>query len=832
MRVGQWLRLRNLLLVVAVLGLFPLSALAVQPVVKTVPWVATNPLIPHDTWNGKTIRLKGTTNVVGASFEYYWDFGDGTPPTPIAAVSNQYALEVQHAYTGSAGQIFTATLTVRDKTTGETGNKQYYVKIENKSLPVEVNVAIDEGLWYLHKTQSRSTSAGIDYGSWTGEPAVTASNVNAFESNGHLESGNADNPYTETVARGMKSLFTYLLSSSIGTTKSTINPVATVNPDSSVPPNGLGIYVNGTYPNYQGGMFIDAIIASGTPDKLTTTGSVNNVINRKYKDIVQDMVDFYAYSQYYDNRYGGWRYTASPYGGYDNSFNQWAAIGMIPAERAWLLTVPAWVKTANVNFLKYSQSTRADGSLGAFGYDSSYPVWGYYAVTPSGMVQMAMNGIGRGNSGANEPSWNKAETFMRTNFCNTGGAGNAVRDYYYGLFSFTKAMLLHDSNNDKVAEPIQFLAQQPGNINPIDWYSAEVSTGAPCDGVARTLVGDQSVAGNWTDHNFTAALYPFETAFALIMLNRTIFEAGQPVAVVQATPNPGVAGQAIALSGAASFHQDAAKAIVTWEWDLDNNGSFEVVGPLTSKSWPSVGDYPVTLRVTDNSSPAKTSTQTLTVRITTPPIGPTANAGGPYNFCLNKKPWFLDGTKSINPDDGQSEPSRPGDSIKKYEWDLNGGSTFADLGPTPDVTAFFTTKGIGAYLVQLKVTDNTATSFPSSGMVDLTSIKSAQVFVKAETDQACVSCISNLSARPKSGKVGLTWSKKPTAASYNVYRGTISGGPYVKIGTAVNTSLAIVSFFDNTVVNGTTYYYIVREVAASSNEYCQSNQASATPTTY
>jgi len=35
-------------------------------------------------------------------------------------------------------------------------------------------------------------------------------------------------------------------------------------------------------------MFMDAIIASGTPDKLTTSGN-SDISGRKYRDIVQDM---------------------------------------------------------------------------------------------------------------------------------------------------------------------------------------------------------------------------------------------------------------------------------------------------------------------------------------------------------------------------------------------------------------------------------------------------------------------------------------------------------------------------------------------------------------
>ena len=84
-------------------------ASAAPPVVKTVPWVATNPLIPHDTWSGKQITLKGTADVQGAAIQYTWDFGDGSP-VATGTVTNMYAVEALHAYTGAPGTIFTARL--------------------------------------------------------------------------------------------------------------------------------------------------------------------------------------------------------------------------------------------------------------------------------------------------------------------------------------------------------------------------------------------------------------------------------------------------------------------------------------------------------------------------------------------------------------------------------------------------------------------------------------------------------------------------------------------------------------------------------------------------
>ena len=829
-------------LVVLALGVVATSGVAhaVMPVVKTVPWLATNPLIPHDTWSGKSITLKGTSDQQAANFEWTWDFGDGTP-VATGTVTNRYAIEATHTYTGAEGTIFTARLSVRDTTTNETASKEYYVKIQAQSLEIEVNRAIDEGLWYLHKTMRRYND-GMDKGDWLESTscgtrcasstyyAVTPANLNAFLSNGHSEAGSASNPYTETVQRGMRRLFEFLLAEAIPATEpAPPDGVGTFSPDSNG--NGLGIRVNQSDYPYQGGPFLDAIVATGTPNAVVPTGGAN-IAGRTYGDIVQDMVDSYAYGMYDPPAagYGGWRYGWENFP--DNSANQWAAVGIIAAERSFGTTVPPEVKVANVNWLVYSP-----GANGAVGYTAANSfAWGPYAVTPSGMVQMVMNGIGRGNAGP--PSWDTAETYLRDRFHNTGGASNAIKDYYYGLFSFTKSMLLHDANGDGVSEPITLLQSSTAGVDPIDWYAAQQDLAQPnsannTDGVARTLINDQNAAGYWYGHNYYSLQYPFETAWAVLMLNRTVFESGLPVAVATATPNPAVAGQTIQLSGAGSFHQDPTKSIVMWEWDLDNDGTYDVSNVATTVSFPAVGNYPVKLRVTDDSVPAKTAVTTVTIIVSTPPLPPTAEAGGPYNFCTNKTPWFLDGTASSNPDEGQSEPGMPPDTITEYAWELSGDNSFNDaLGAQPDVTAFFQALGVGNYLVQLRVTDNTAAAYPSSGMPNLTDTDSAQVNVKDAGDPAC-SCVSDLTANVvlngASFNGRLRWTWRSGAIQYNVYRGTAAGGPYAKIAT-VSTQVVSGSgiYFDTSAPGGAKYFWVVREAALNGDELCQSNEASAT----
>jgi hypothetical protein len=315
------------------------------------------------------------------------------------------------------------------------------------------------------------------------------------------------------------------------------------------------------------------------------------------------------------------------------------------------------------------------------------------------------------------------------------------------------------------------------------------------------------------------------------MLNRTVFQAGAPVAVAVATPNPATAFATIHLDGSGSFHQDPAKHIVKWDWDINHDGVFELHGAQVTTSYPAVGTYPVTLQVTDDGTPPATASTIITILVSTPPIAPTANAGGPYDFCPQAKPWFVDGSKSVNPDDGKHDPGAPGDFIKSYLWDLTGGTTFPNplgsSGVTLDVTSYFTTAGTGNYLVDLQVTDNTALSFPSSGQPDLTGTKTAQVHVLAATDPICTSgCINNLSALAKNKQVQLTWALVAGADHYNVYRSQVNGGPYTQVGTATKTQTV---YFDYTVTNGQTYYYVVRPAALSGVETCQSNQVSAAP---
>jgi hypothetical protein len=491
-------KLQRILDFLSVLG--PASAEAAPPRVVCVPQLPSDLLVPHETWSGETTILKGMArdddgDLTGGS--YYWEFGDGGVSLS-QSITDPHNLAATHTYVADPGTLLIARLNVTDAA-GETSSDEYRVLVKERTLDVEVNKAIDDGLWWLYtyveETGSyeiipsnvlftstgeqglqgeyynnrnlsgdpvlirtdpeinfdwaySSPGAGVnsDFFSvrWTGEIEVaetgdylfstanddgvrlyidgnrviddwrshyttwnysvpiylsagrheiqleyyeydlpanvclywspvisyrwgntyaetftdyyanpTASAVQAFEINGHLETGDPDeDPYVDVVRGGID----YLL-----TTLSTYNMSLQGGEDPDSNGNGVGLAVDSDRSIYETGAVMDAFVASGTPDAITRAGGAN-VLGRRYQDIVQDMVDMYAWGQVDSgSAAGGWRYSWNSQA--DNSASQWAAIGMIAAERHFGCTVPQWVKDRNDSWLNNSYN-----SAGYFGY--------------------------------------------------------------------------------------------------------------------------------------------------------------------------------------------------------------------------------------------------------------------------------------------------------------------------------------------------------------------------------------------------------------------------------------------------------------------------------
>lgn len=821
--VPRWIRLAAPGAAALVLAAAASSAAAAPPEVVTVPWRGGLDL-PHETYNGKQIHLKGIARALAAGATASWDPGDGSAAkvvtvNPAASEPTvDYDLGVTHTYPPSApGTPYTATLTVCNPG-NECASDTYRVVVRARAIDVEINVAIDQGLWYLHRQQIRNPASSDDgrfpyTTSYSRDGMVTASAVQAFQINNHFKGGpDAQDPYADTVRRGLRYMFSRLVSTPI-------TPQAAGNPDTNG--NGLGVSPGNTatpLPTgvgndgpYQGGQFMDAIVTSktpnepvpaGTPLAALTSPSTGGAYN--YFDAVQDMVDMYAFGQNdpaTGAQRGGWRYGWN-YGSSDNSANQWAAIGIIPARDDWGATVPQFLIDENLIWLSASQTPAPPSPAIGYGYTGRGEG---SALSPSGLVQAVMDGVLKTDASR----WVGVEQRMADLW------SSWYRDTVdeYSLYALTKAM--------RLALPSPIIIMGTG-ANAIDWFKADCANPDACTssdrfGVARTLIRDQNADGLFNGSYRVSGNY--RSAWSVIMLTGTL--KLEPVAIADATPNPGASGVPVELDGTASFHQDPQRSIVKYEWDVDNDNVTDYVGATVSHAFTCTTlpcSFPVRLTVTDDGTPTPlVATTTVTVQITNPPHPPTAHAGGPYWACVGES-IALDGSDSFDIDEGTGLPGNDTDRITAWDWELNPPPfAYDDASGEMATTAYATP---GQKNIGLRVTDNSAAAFGGPNLTD-------EAFTEAKVVDC--GCVSNFTARAKLNKIQLTWAAVAGAANYDIYRSTAGASVgYSRIAADHVTSYA--TYLDSGLIKGKSYWYRVVPKSATGAELCGSAAASVVPT--
>ena len=770
-KTGRVFPAATMLLLLLLFLLLPSWALAAPPQVICVPQVPSDLLVPHDTWSGESTILKGVAkdsdnDLVDGT--YYWEYGDGGESAP-AAITNPDNLAVTHTYTAAPGTLFVARLHVTDAG-GESSSDDYRLIIRNESLDIEINKSIDDGLWWLY-THKETLAANqfrwnnVRHGNYYANS--TASAVQAYEINGHLETGDPDeDPYVNVVRGGidylMTRLITYTMTSQAGGHPEDYNNDGDGTNDGG---NGIGLSVSGNRPIYELGAVMDALVASGTQDALARTGGTN-VLGRRYQDIVQDMVDMYAWGMddAGGNR-GGWRYNWNSSA--DNSASQWGAIGMLAAESHFGCTVPGWVKTWNNYWLNASYN-----SAGFFGYTGTSAHRSGYATGPSGMVQLSFC-----DREVSDPRWQACQDYIDNRWNDFIRSNRDCR--YYSYYAFAKAMRL------ALPEEVTHLS------SGLDWYGDETV------GLARILVDRQNADGSWPYDGWPYVGERTAAAWNVIILTRTLFEK-PPVAIIHAQPNPGAVGQIIHFDASDSYHVDPAKEIVEYLWDFDASDGVDFVhpdatGPMVDHAYGDLGDYTASLKVIDNSTPSRFDIGTSTIQITIPPHPPTADIGGPYLATVGEAVQ-VDGSGSYDIDENL------GDSIVTWEWEADFvapydfGEASGQIATLPAFTA------AGRQDIGLRVTDNTAIAFPTAGSADLTDVDYGEVIVYEAG-------VTDLYARPKGTKCQLVWTHID-APLYEVLRS--ESGPnngFELIGTTASTYS---TYIDYNVVMSKDYWYRIR----------------------
>jgi PKD repeat protein len=228
-----------------------------------------------------------------------------------------------------------------------------------------------------------------------------------------------------------------------------------------------------------------------------------------------------------------------------------------------------------------------------------------------------------------------------------------------------------------------------GTIAKYEWDldgngSYEINAGSTASGTRSFSTSGERAVGLRVTDNLGA------TATTTVNVNVT---NRAPTASFTASPTSVPTGTNTTLNAAATSDPDGT--IAKYEWDLDNNGSYETSSGATASlttSYATAGTKTIGLRVTDNSGATAATTRTVTV----------TNRAPTASFTATPNPVAPGATVSFN----ASGSVDPDGTIAKYEWDLDGnGSYEINTGTAPTTSKSFSPAG--SKTIGLRVTDNT-----------------------------------------------------------------------------------------------------------------------------
>jgi hypothetical protein len=152
-----------------------------------------------------------------------------------------------------------------------------------------------------------------------------------------------------------------------------------------------------------------------------------------------------------------------------------------------------------------------------------------------------------------------------------------------------------------------------------DWQWAVQAGGTDYDvscGIYVNPIGNLSVTGYFlgvaTFGSTTLISSGYMDVF-VAKLSTVVGENQPPVANFTWTPQNPIPNQQITFDASASYDPDGT--IVLYEWDWNNDGVFDEshTTSMATHSWANVGNYPVTLRVTDDDDATDTETKTVNI---------------------------------------------------------------------------------------------------------------------------------------------------------------------------------------------------------------------------
>ncbi|MCB9559102.1 MAG: PKD domain-containing protein [Kofleriaceae bacterium] len=631
-----------------------------------MPWVATDPTVPHQAYNGHATTFKAIARGGDGNYTVEWDFdGDGTFDTTFPT-TNRYNLAATFTY---PDQVTTTgfNAVVRVTSNGETVTGTYPVRVfadvpadpgtaTDRQLQVMRGVAVDDALWYLHNQMTRTGNEGDAlYGAQAsgnipaGYPeAATAGFLWSLSLNGHFaafppayigalpdaadNSARWDNdPYAEDAMRAVN----YMLPRFViltGIPAADESNLSGFYPEVQKTPingtdDGVAFWHTSGEDSYVFGHMLASFAVSNLKGFVAQVGDPTYVLGRRFEYIVQQMVDGMVYAQNDTGTgTGTWYYTANA-GGTDTSTSLWGVTGLWHADEfagGWGVIVPNLAKARLAVFVATNYQSPAAGERGN-AYSTGYTTPGF---TTTALSTLAMGWVG-------------ANTFDATD----------TRIAFPGYSTITRGALRthHDAILNFIGN--RFLTGYSGSIG---WNTGFVTGGdfSRVDGqgthyamlhwqdAARAVVpeitqfggnewarlfsqyfiNNQAADGGWnwsyanganSDNTGGPTL---RAVWAILVLSP---DAIPPLAIGESSVATAPEGTVISFDGSES---DPGTGNPVYTWDFANGDTLP--GQNVTYAFPDDGAFDVTLTST---SIGGTSVDTIPVVITN--VAPTANAG-------------------------------------------------------------------------------------------------------------------------------------------------------------------------------------------------------------
>jgi hypothetical protein len=356
---------------------------------------------------------------------------------------------------------------------------------------------------------------------------------------------------------------------------------------------------------------------------------------------------------------------------------------MIAAEQNMGCTVPAFVRTELPLYLDYCQNTALNNDNGGFKYGD--PSQLLYNVTKAAAGIICHEFIHLTPSATSAEAAAKeaalladskiqsAIGFIYRHWNDTGSGWDHTKLHgnSYGMYGVMKAFRIPEPDILRVTEYDYSASPPVQTTNNFDWYYTPTGQTSQ-QGLATYCVNTQQSNGSWDDVIGSNQVNDaFCTGWRILVLLKGVTIIPPAAQICECGQNEYDLGEDIPLDGTCSYHPDPKRNIVLYEWDLDNDGVYDVTGPTTTVTggFPSQANWPVTLRVTDdnpvNLGGPQTDTHTCQIFVHPPCLDPRADAGGPYLGFVNV---------AVNLDaSGTSDPDSP---VLTYEWDLDNDKLF------------------------------------------------------------------------------------------------------------------------------------------------------------